>query len=90
VHPVGCLLGLARGREDRPLVGLQHFEPVLYISGVVGPGFGGKAKAGANEGSAKLGNQFLGGVGVRTEPPRKVTVTPAGAATPVRLMPISA
>jgi hypothetical protein len=55
----GGALRIRRGREDRPLVAFEKFQPVIEIARVFRARLGGQFEVGAQESRAKLGDQFL-------------------------------
>ena len=47
------------GREDRPLVGFQHGQPVLQVFRMVGARFGGDPDIRAKKCRPELSNEFF-------------------------------
>ena len=60
--------------EDRLLVVLQHGQPVLDVAGMVGTGFQGDGKVGAEKRGTELGNKFFDGIGFLAEAIGQVAV----------------
>src|SRR5690606_33139175 len=71
---LGSFRSLGGGREDRTLVGLEHLQPVGNVSGMIGPGRYRDAEVGTEEGTGKLGDQFLHGIGFIAETVAKIAV----------------
>jgi hypothetical protein len=91
VEIVDGALRVARRREDRPMVVLQHRHPVRGVRGMVFTRFRCQVEVGAQEGGTKFGHEFFDGVAVGSEAPGTEVAGEARFVTdPVRLMPTSA
>ena len=76
MHPVGCLLGLAGGAEDRTWIVVQGLQQGGDIGRVVGPRMMGKSQIGEDVAGRQLRDQFLDGPGLVREPAGEVPVEP--------------
>ncbi len=85
---IACLGRQGGGLKDRPIVGLQHFQPGAEI--VCMPNGGDDPKLGAQEGGTQLGDQLLASVCLASPLAGEIAVEPRHMAGPVRLMPTSA
>jgi len=90
MQPVRGFLGEGGSRENRALVSLQHLQPAGDIGGVIRPRLAGQRQIRAEEGRAKLSDQFFGGVGFRSKLALELSGASRSIAGPMNFMPISA
>ena len=57
----GGALGITRGGEDRPLVVLEHAQPILDIAGVILARLRRQTKVGGQKSASEFGHKFFGG-----------------------------
>lgn len=84
VQVIGGAQRVRRCREYRPLVFLEHGQPVAEICGVVISDFGRDAEFYAEESGSEFRHQFLAGVAVIPEPlPAEIPIRPVLGFRPV-------
>jgi hypothetical protein len=68
---IGCFRGMGRGADDGAAVILQDGQPIADVIGMADGRH--DPKAGAQEGAAKFGHQFLAGISLVAKAPGEVT-----------------
>ena len=66
-QPIDCLLGFAGGGEDGAFVVLEDLQPIRDVGGMIGARFAFQVQFGGKKCTSEFGDEFLGGVALRTE-----------------------